>query len=169
MKKTGIKKINGEVVMSLIFVLFFAVIIIMSLGYPSQAALLPIVVSVPGLVLSIAVFITEIWKVKITGITESAKETHSEDNLAAKDQKVAQKVKREKIYLLWLIVALVIILVFGFFIGVAIFLPLYLRLQGKESWKVTILYTIFSWLTIYILFYRFLGIPLFEGFLSKYF
>jgi hypothetical protein len=157
--------------MSLFMSLFFAVIIILSLGYPEDARLVPLVVAIPGIVLSLVQLVFDLIgrpdkpqtdvENKDKGYSEMAEQYKmEEEEISPKEER-----KREWLMVFWIVFFLVIILLFGFWISIAAILLLFTRLYGKESWKTTLILTATGWLSIYLVFWVILQVPLFGGFL----
>jgi hypothetical protein len=66
---------------------------------------------------------------------------------------------------LWIIAFLALIVLLGFPIAVALFVFAYLRLQSKEGWIFSTIYTALLWVAFYGLFDRLLHLPFPAGWL----
>ena len=70
------------------------------------------------------------------------------DNIYKKQGFIVNEVK----IMLWILGFLSMILVFGFWVTIAVFVPLFLILFGRENWKLTSIFTVILWLSIYLIF-----------------
>jgi hypothetical protein len=166
-------KIKGNLWMSLLMSFFFTLIVILSLGYPEKARLVPLVVAVPGLILSLVQLVYDL----IGRPDKSQKDADEKDKgysamanqyqLEEEEMSATEVRKREWLMVAWIVFFLVIILLFGFWISIAAIILLFTRFYGKESWKMTLILTGAGWLSIYLIFWVILQVPLFEGFLFK--
>lgn len=68
--------------------------------------------------------------------------------------------------MLWVVGFLGMILVFGFWVAIALFIPLFMPLFGRENWKIVAIYTIGIWLGIYLVFGVAMKVSLFGGILG---
>jgi hypothetical protein len=71
--------------------------------------------------------------------------------------------KRAIIMFAWLIAFFFLIWLVGFPIGIAVMMFTYLKFQGRESWKLSILLTVIAWLCFWGLFVRLLHLPFPDG------
>lgn len=69
---------------------------------------------------------------------------------------------------LWMLLFLVLIVLLGFPIAVALFVFAYLKLQSRESWLVSIVYTALLWGAFYGLFDEMLHLPFPAGWLLEW-
>ena len=68
--------------------------------------------------------------------------------------------------ILWLTVYVGLIVICGFWVAMAVFIPLFMTVFGHENWKMVTAFTAGIWLGIYLLFYVAMEIPLYGGLLS---
>ena len=166
-------RIKGSILLSGVFIIIFGGMIVLSQGYPEKARLVPLVVAVPGLLMSLVQLIIELFfKDKIQSKEEDSKthgyEAAAQEEVAYEEELTVEEIKkREAVMVGWILAILVLILAFGFWITIAAFLLIFLRIHGQETWKTTIAVTVGGWMTIYLIFQVILRIPLFEGFLFK--
>jgi hypothetical protein len=59
------------------------------------------------------------------------------------------------------------VLLIGFPIAVPLFVFLYMKLQGKEKWGVSLLMTFIAWASFYGLFVKFCDVPFMEGWVQQ--
>lgn len=134
-----------------------------SLPWPRRAALFPRLIGIPLFFLALV----EMFWSAFGG--EGARTGHAVDfELTTQiDARLARK--RTVEIFLWVVGFFLLILLLGFPIAVPLFVFLYLKLAGGESWTLAIILTLFSWLFIEGLFDRLLHIPMPQGWLLTFF
>jgi hypothetical protein len=130
-----------------------------SLFWPLRAALFPRVIGVPLFLLAF----TEMLLSAFGG--EKAREGHAVDfELTSTVDPVTARQRTLAIFL-WTSGLLVLIFVVGFAIAVPLFVFLYLKVAGGESWWLSSALTVFAWAFTEGLFVRLLHLPLPQGWL----
>lgn len=138
--------VEGRVLVAGIMLLLFAVMVGLALTYPGEARFLPLVIGIPGLVLSLAQFVIE-----LRGKAEDEKVYTAEDRMA------------EFKMFGWFAVFIFGIILFGFPYAGPIIVALYLHFSWGEKWYVSLGAAAFSWVILHGVFDYVLGLPLFEG------
>ncbi len=138
--------VEGRVVVAGIMLLIFAVMVGFALTFPGEARFLPLVIGVPGLVLSLAQFVIE-----LRGKEADEKAYTAADRMA------------ELKMFGWFAVFIFGIILFGFPYGGPIIVALYLHFSWGEKWYVSLGAAAFSWGILHGIFDYVLGLPLFEG------
>jgi tripartite tricarboxylate transporter TctB family protein len=130
-----------------------------SFSWPLRAALFPRVLGVPLFFLAL----TEMLLSAL--VAEKEREGHAVDFelTTSVDQVVARK--RTVAIFLWTCGFLALIFLVGFAIAVPVFVFLYLKVAGGESWKMSLALTLFAWAFMEGLFVRLLHLPLPQGWL----
>lgn len=152
-----------KALVSLRFILGFAAACIAgyalyaSLHWPFKTALFPRVIGFPLLLLALIEMALSIWGV------EKEREGHAVDFELTTAVEPALAQKRTLLICTWIIGFLVLIIAFGFPLAVPIFVFAYLRIAGRESWTLSIVLTLVSWIFMEGVFNRFLHIPFPEG------
>ena len=159
-------KLKGETIFTLLLLVIFAGSLYLSTGWSMKARLFPMLIVIAGLVLTVWLLICE----KLFGSPaekEQAKSQEGKEDVAV-PRPAKQKVtlKGEITMILWVLGFLAIILVFGFWVAIAVFTPLFMPLFGKENWKIVGFYTVGIWLGIYIVFHVAMKVPLYGGILG---
>jgi hypothetical protein len=152
---------KGPLLTSGFFICVFAAMILAARDYPEKAALAPYVIAIPGLLLSIAQFALDLRQSLRRPATVEGPGGEGHEEALSQERGV------EFAMVGWILAILAIILLVGFWVGIAVYLPLYLRLQGKESWKLTLVVSAVGWVSLYLIFEVLLRVPLFEGFLLR--
>ena len=134
-------------------------------GWSPEARLFPLLIVVAGIGLCVAVLRSEMRRTRLSEKREGEPER---DKLKAVLKVTEQKAtsRSETIMILWVSTFLAMVLVFGFWIGIAVFMPLFMHLFGRENWKIIALYTAGMWLVIYLTFAVGMRVSLFEGILG---
>lgn len=136
--------LEGRILTSFIMVAIFATAVGLAFTYDPDARLLPLVIGIPGLVLSLIQFVKELREQGEPVVT-------SEEH------------RREGSMFLWFIAFVLGLVLFGFLYAGPLLVAAYLYFSGKEKWYAALGAAAFAWVVLYGVFERFLGLPLFEG------
>lgn len=140
--------LEGRILVSGIMVVVFATAVGLSFTYAPETRMLPLVIGIPGLVLSIIQLFTELRARPEPAVTP---EEH----------------KREGRMFAWFILFVVSLVLFGFLYAGPALVAAYLYFSGKEKWYVALIAAAFAWTVLYGVFEQFLGLPLFEGLIPQ--
>ena len=143
--------VNGRVLTAGIMLGFFTVMLAISFTYPAETRFVPLVIGIPGFLLSLTQFITELRP--------------------APDAKVFDAEERGREFRMfgWFAAFLIGIILFGFPYGGPVLVGLYLHFSWHEKWTVSLGAAAFTWAVLYGIFDRVLALPLFEGLLVQRF
>jgi Tripartite tricarboxylate transporter TctB family len=136
--------VEGRTLTAAIMFAIFAVMVGLALTYPADARFLPLIIGIPGLVLSGLQLGIEIS-------TRSGKE------FTAADRRAEFKMFG------WFVFFVVGIILFGFPYAGPPGVALYLHFSWGEKWYVSLGSALFAWAILYGVFEYVLGLPLFEG------
>jgi hypothetical protein len=136
--------LEGRLLISALMVGVFAIAVGLSFTYAPEARLLPLVIGIPGLLLSIIQLIKEMRERGVPVVT-------SEEHV------------REFRMFAWFIFFVGGLVLFGFPYAGPLLVAAYLYFSGGEKWYVALIAAILAWSILYGVFERFLGLPLFEG------
>jgi hypothetical protein len=142
--------VEGRTLTAGIMVAIFATMVGVGLTYAPDARFLPLVIGVPGLVLSAVQLVVELR-------TKPDKEFTPEDRRA-----------EWKMYA-WFVFFVVGIILFGFPYAGPIMVAIYLHFSWREKWYVSLGSAVFAWAVLYGVFEYVLGLPLFEGLIVLWF
>src|SRR5262245_6128419 len=133
--------------------------------WPWKAALFPLVIGVPLFVLSAA---EAIWV--LAGRTEAPGERGPVQDFRLADHLPEREVvRRSAVAAAWIVGFFALILLLGFAIAVPLFVFLYLKLEGKESWLLSVVFAAAAWGFFYGLFDLLLHLPFPQGWLFEWF
>jgi hypothetical protein len=154
-------KFNGEHFMALIFAAISIGVIATALKWPFKTALFPVIIGGCGLVLSLSELTLSVYET--TGGRKKKKRQEAMDFKLSEDLDPAVAIRRTLIAFSWIIGFFFMILLFGFNIGIALFVFLYVKFHGRERWAVTIPMTVGSWFFFWGLFVWLLDTPMPDG------
>jgi hypothetical protein len=160
-------------------------------GYSWPAYFLPYVIGIPGMAITGLLIFTDIEDYKKAGgaidprtefekyIDEISKHTtvkvdadiaKEKLEVLVEDHSVVAKsrFRREIMLFSYFFFLLAVTLLFGFWIGIAIFLFAFVRFYARESLKLSVVLTASVWTAMYLLLVGLLGQILFEGFITQF-
>jgi hypothetical protein len=144
--------VEGRVLIAGIMLVIFAAMVAMASTYPGEARFLPLVIGIPGLVLCVIQFVTELR----TTPGPDDKVYTAEDRMA------------ELKMFGWFAVFVFGIILFGFPYAGPLIVALYLHFSWGEKWYVSLGAAAFAWAVLHGIFDYVLGLPLFEGLVSQW-
>jgi hypothetical protein len=133
--------------------------IIAATAWPWKAALFPLVIGIPLFALAAA---EALWT--LFG-TDPATEEARDFQLSIGNDTLRRTLSAVG----WIFAFFVAIVLLGFPIAVPLFVFLYLRLQGREGWGISIAMTLGTWAVFYGLFDLLLHLPFPAGWLFEWF
>lgn len=155
---TGVSKTRALVGLGVTIIGLYA--FYASWHWPYKAALFPRLISVPLFLLGLLETALSLAR------TEQQKEGAAVDFEFSTDVDPITARNRTLSLFLWVVGFFALIPLVGFLIAVPLFIFLYLKLEGKEGWLISILLTACCWLFMEGLFDRLLHIPFAQGWLS---
>ncbi len=142
--------VEGRTVTAGVMLAIFVIMVGLALTYPGEARLLPLVIGIPGTILSAIQFVIEL-------------RTKSEGKDTSEDPKAELRMFG------WFIAFVIGIILFGFPYAGPAMVAAYLHFSWREKWYVTLSSAFFAWAVLYGVFEHVLGLPLFEGLVVEYF
>ncbi len=150
-------RISGRLMFSLGFVLLFAFLIYVSMGYNQLARLVPLVVLIPGLGFALLQFVLDL-RAAFWGEAPASAETSATAGASAVDKPKEEKKeklspqekrRREFVGIGWLLVFFVMIVLFGLTPAIPLFVLVFMRFFGGESWRLSIGFAVLCWAFVY--------------------
>ncbi|HEX5278807.1 MAG TPA: tripartite tricarboxylate transporter TctB family protein [Micropepsaceae bacterium] len=141
--------LEGRILVSAIMVVIFGGAVLLSFSYAPDARFLPLIVGIPGLILSAAQLVTELRArpgIKI----------------------LPQEHRREVKMFAWFITFVTGLVLFGFLYAGPALVAAYLIFAGRERWYMALGAAVLTWAILFGIFERFLGLPLFDGLISQW-
>jgi putative tricarboxylic transport membrane protein len=142
---------------TLVVATIMAIALFQSRNFGFRAGLFPWVIGIPTLVLALAQLAKDVTR---------PKKEPAVDPEAIRPEAVRQ---RTLSIIGWTVGCFLAIWLLGFSYAVPLFIFLYLKVEGRESWLITIAVTFFSWLFFYMLFERMLNVPFPDPLLLSFF
>jgi hypothetical protein len=152
-------KFRPQLLLGVILVVFFAVFVYSAKDWRLQARLYPWAIGIPMLVLALAQVALDL---KGIGAKKSADAAPVDVRFAERADPVAARRRTINIFC-WIIGYIVAIWLLGYFYSVPLLVFLYLKVQSRESWTLSIALTAAAWLSFWGLFDRLLHLPFPEG------
>jgi len=153
-------RFNGKNLMNLCLIGVSTGVIISAIKWPLKTALFPLVISISVLLMTTAELLMSLF-----GKEEGAKKGAAIDFKFSEDIDKTIVLRRTLTIFSWIVGFFFLIVIFGFSIGVALFVFLYLKIQGREKWGISIIMTFASWFFFWGLFIWLLNTPMMEGWL----
>ncbi|HEX2257437.1 MAG TPA: tripartite tricarboxylate transporter TctB family protein [Afifellaceae bacterium] len=147
--------VNARVLTTFVMLLIFGGMSLMALQYPPKAQLMPLIVGVPATVMCLAQLLVDVRRAR-------------RERLAGAEAEEARAIRRREVAMFaWTGLFLVGILAFGFELAAPVLVFAFLWIGQKESLVTGLVGGVSVWLIMYGLFNRLLGLPLFEGLLTR--
>ena len=154
-------KIRTQVIFVLLLIIFFAFLVYQARDWRLQARLYPWAIGIPMLVLALVQLVLDL---KGIGPKKSRDDTPV-DFQFTQTTDPAQARRRTINIFCWIFGFLIGIWLLGFSITVPLLVFLYLKVQSRERWALSILLTAAAWLVFWGLFDRLLHLPFPDGLL----
>ena len=144
-----------EIGFAAIMVIIFAVFVILGWGYAERPRIVPLTLSIPGLIFSLLHLGHSIVKAKRAGKEKQADTRQKTTEESAGDQPPFLTAETRKIFLIWgwIIILALGINFLGFMISLPLFLLAFLKYFAKRTWKLSTLIAASFTLAVYLLFY----------------
>ena len=155
-------RFSGRSIMSLILALLSAGVVLTALNWQFKAALFP--VSIGSVVFALSLLALALT---LTGRGGGPGKGAAVDFQLTEEVDKATATRRTLEAFAWIAGFFLLILFFGFSIAVALFVFLYSKFQGRESWRVSIAMTVFSWIFFWGLFVWLLDTPTGDGLVQQ--
>jgi hypothetical protein len=152
-------KIRSQAVLGAILVVFFAVFVYQARDWRLQARLYPWAIGIPMLILAVVQVVLDL---KGIGPKKSANDAPVDVQFAARTDPVLARRRTINIFS-WILGYVFSIWLIGFAYSVPLIVFLYLKVQSREKWPLSIALTAMAWLFFWALFDRLLHLPFPEG------
>ena len=158
------EKKQGETILSLFFLGFFVMLVLISLTYSPKARRLPLIVGIPG----VALAAVEVYRRTIKrstrepqpAVSPDEKETEEEgQGLTDDPRKVAGMIG-------WVVLLVGMIWILGFLVTIPAYTLLFMKVR-RESWTASLLFAGIGFAALYVLFIVTLNIELYPGLIFR--
>ena len=140
-------RLSGAALFSAALAAVAAFAVYTALRWPPKAALFPLVMGIPLLVLAVAQLVVDL-----------------RERPAA-----VQQAGRAWGILAWMVAFILLVLLLGFPLAVPVFVLAYLVTSGRESWLLSLVLAAAAWAAFYLLFQRLLHFPFEDGLITGWF
>jgi hypothetical protein len=151
-------RLSGKLLMSLCFMVIGVVVMITAMEWPFRTALFPLIVSIFLFLGALADFLLNLF-----GSKKVVSKQGAVDFQLSEDIDPALATRRTIVAFSWIIGFFLLILVFGFVIAVPVMVFIFLKVQAKERWGISLLLTGSAMVFFLGLFVWLLNIPFPEG------
>lgn len=152
-------KLRPQAILSIVIALFFVVFAYQAKDWKLQARLYPWAIGIPMLILAI---IQVVLDLKGVAPKQTASDAPVDVQLAERTDPALARRRTINIFS-WLIGYLIAVWLLGFSYCVPLIVFLYLKVQSRERWPLTIALTAVAWIFFYGLFDRLLHLPFPDG------
>ncbi len=150
---------RGEAILAWTFLGIFIFLVVIATGYNPKARRMPLVVGIPGVVLSGVEVVRQTLRKRKPNLNETG--VIGQEKVIASDEK--KKILRS---IGWMFLIVGLIWIFGFTIGLPLFSMIFMKAK-KEGWVASILVTLAGVGVLYFLFIKGLGMDLYRGLLFQ--
>jgi Na+/proline symporter len=152
-------KIRSQAILGIILVVFFAVFVYQAKDWRLQARLYPWAIGIPMLILAVVQVVLDLRGIEPK---KSGNDAPVDVQFAARTDPVVARRRTINIFS-WILGYVVSIWLIGFAYSVPLIVFLYLKVQSREKWPLSIALTAVAWLFFWALFDRLLHLPFPEG------
>ena len=149
---------SGKTLMTLVMLAIFVSMVAIAWGYPPKSRFLPLVIGIPGIVLTLTQLLFDLFG------SDQPRKSKSRD----RSDQGASQLQRELVLFGYLIGLVAGVILFGFWLTIPVFLVTFLRLHERDNWMLIISLTAGAWFVLYLIFDRLLEIALHTGFVTEY-
>ena len=153
---------SGKTLMSFGLMVITGWMVITALKWPFRTGIFAIIVGIPVFFIAMMESYFSLFEKKAADRTPE----EAESKLSEGEDQVLVKRRTLQIFL-WIISCFFIVLFLGFQIAVPLFVFLYLKLHGKERWRIVLPLTAAAWGFFYLLFILLLHTFFPEGWIEK--
>jgi len=148
--------------MDLCLIAIAVTVIITALKWPLKTALFPVVIGIPVILMTMADLL-----LNLSGREKRVEKQAAVDFKLSEDIDQTLATRRTLLAFAWIIGFFLMILFFGFHLAIPLYVLLYLKLQGRERWRISLPLMISAWVFFYGLFVWLLATPFQEGWIFK--
>ncbi len=147
--------LRPQSILTLVMLAIFSTMTAIALTYPGEAALMPLLVGIPGTILCCVQLASEVFA-----------QPSAAEAIAAAGPDRRERIRAEMVMFLWIFAFLAGILAFGFVYAAPVLVFGFISLGRKEKLIYGLFGAIGTFAILYGVFDRLLGLPLFPGLLG---
>lgn len=168
MKRQGPKNIP---VMTMLLLLFSILIVAGAFQYKGNSRMLPLIVGIPTFLLLLVLVLGETvfprlissFDIDLIGLKRSDTKQPADEDVKARVRWTGSEAFL--FVSVWLIAFVILLLLFGYNIGICLSVLAFVKLYGNQSWLRSALLAIGVWAFAYVVFHLAMGLQLFQGLL----
>ncbi len=153
---------NGKHLMNLGLMVISAGVAITALKWPFRAALFPVIIGISVFFMAIAELLLSLFGKKERVVKEAAVDFSLSEGMDK-----ALEIRRTLVIFAWIVGFFMLIILFGFTIAIPLFVFLYLKLQGREGWAISLISSASAWVFFFGLFIWLLNTHFQEGWIIE--
>jgi energy-converting hydrogenase Eha subunit A len=153
-------QLNARTVFSLLICLFAALMLFQTFDLRSDAALVPRVIGVPLLLLAGFQFLCDLFPALGTRFSFAGTDKGALDN-SSHDE--GSGLKGNYLFVAWMVLFVLAIYFTGVIAGIVIAFFIYLKWLIRQSWMLSVLYTLIFALSVYLIFVQGMGVYYFTS------
>lgn len=147
--------VNARMLTTFVMLLIFGGMSLIALQYPPKAQLMPLIVGVPATLMCLAQLVLDVRRAR-------------HERLSSAEAEEARATRRKEVGMFaWTALFLVGILAFGFEYAAPVVVFAFMWLGQRESLVTALIGAVSVWLIMYVVFNRLLGLPLFDGLVTR--
>ena len=154
---------SSKMLMTVVMFAIFVIMVVIAWDYPPQSRFLPLVIGIPGIVLTLVQLYVD-----IRGDVRGPRLSRTSRTKASGSDQGTSQLRRELVLFGYFVGLVAGVLLFGFWLTVPVFLIVFLRLHERDDWVFVMSLTAASWLVIYVIFDQLLEIALHPGFVTEH-
>ena len=155
-------RFSGKNLMNIFMMVIAGGAVMTAIKWPLKTALFPMIIGIPVFFLAFAELLMNLFERKEGRAKQSTYDFKLSEGI---DQTIAAR--RTLLIFTWIVGYFMLTLFLGIPIGTPLFVLLYLKLQGKEKWGISIVMTASVLIFFYGVFIRVLHIPFQEGWVMQ--
>lgn len=184
---------SSRMLMTVVMLAIFVSMVAIAWGYPPKSRFLPLVIGIPGIVLTLTQLLFDLLgsqqprKSKSKGSGSAfqnvqaalSRRLHRKVDLDIAHEKLtvvvqdrsdqsASQLQRELALFGYFIGLVAGVILFGFWLTIPVFLVTFLHLHERDNWMFIVSLTATAWLVIYLIFDQLLEMALHTGFITEY-
>lgn len=152
---------SGKTLMSLCTMMIASWAVITALKWPLRTAIFPVIIGIPVFFMAMGEFLFSLYE------REEIANKKSGEGVKPSEKKEVLPVSQSLLAFALIIGFFLLILFFGFPIGIPLFVFLYLKFYGRERWGISVGLAATAWACFFGLFIWLLNIPFPEGWVQK--
>jgi len=155
---------NGRLLVTLALTILSGWVVVSAVRWPFKAALFPVSIGALVFLLSLTALILILTGKDGSPEDQGGVDTELSDEIIDRRRETAKTWQAFG----WVVGFCLAILFFGFYVAVPLFVFLYTKVQGKETWRISVVMTLLSGFFFWAIFVWLLDLPLRQGLVQQW-